>query len=277
MRSLAFFLALIAVASAAIAPSGTECVRYQLTTNTDLQIPSSVPGYIPNVIIYDANALMTGVPEGPYFTVRPSDCFWVPNGAFNCAIDLYLDSARTTLIGSGTLNSSSLSVQGISTVNGFHLVSGAVQLTTTITSTSFTPPAQSYNFKSLSTSLYFPAQVMLPMTPSAGAPFANGVSYVGSSEYLTLWGSNGWNGTAWDSSRTTGLDIRASLTCSPPSGGHSTTPPCPTCTAGAITVPSACISSGATISQTVAGNCISLSFATSSSTTAFNGCSGGSF
>jgi hypothetical protein len=281
MRSFALLLAFVAVASAAIAPTSppaTECSRYQLTTNTNLQIPSSIPGYIPNVIIYDANALMMGVPEGPYFEVIPSDCYWVPNGAFNCAINLYLDAGLTTYIGYGTLNSTDLAVQGTSTVVGFHFVSGTVQLTTTITSTTFTPPAQSYNFHSLSTSLYFPATVLLPVNNASAPNVANGVSYVGTSEYLTLWGSNGgWNGTTWGASRTTGFDIRASLVCSPASSGHGTGTPCPTCLAGAVTVPSACISSGNTISQTVAGNCISLSFASSTSTSAFNGCSGGSF
>jgi len=208
--------------------------------------------------------------------VRSDDCFWVPNGAFNCAADLFLESSRSTHIGWATFNSSSFTVQGITTSPGFHLAGGAVQLTTHITNTNFVAPQPSVNFQSQSTSVQFPLQVLLPMAPSNEAPVANGITFVGQTQFLTLWGSNGWNGSTWGSSRTTGVDFRASMICNPPG---TVRPPsnCPSCPEGQRVVPGACIAASSPISQTVPGTCISLSFSPSTDTSADNGCTSGSF
>jgi hypothetical protein len=232
--------------------------------------------------------LMSGQPAGPFFDVNSNDCYWVPNGAFNCALTLYLDSSRNHIIGSGMLNSTDLATNSTTTTPGFHFVYGSMVLTTSInqsslsaalTATNSNLPSPSDNFQSLTTTIFFPASLLLPTTGATTSnAVANGITYVGSTEYLTLWGSNG--GPNWDaSSRTTGLDIRLTLTCSPPvpSGPVHSTGACPECPGGSVTVPSACIAAGAPISQTVSGTCIALSFASSTSTSAFNGCSGGSF
>jgi hypothetical protein len=279
MKALAFLMA-IGLAAAAVAPTPppapADCPRYQLFTSGDLMLPSSVPGLVPNVLIFNTNDLMSGQPFGPYFSARSSDCFWVPNGAFSCSLDLFLESFRTTLIGWGTLNSSSLTAQGVTTQPGFHLVGGSMQLTTHITNPSFVAPTPSINFHDLSTTIVFPAQILMPAQPSNAAPVSNGISFIGSTQFLTLWGSNGWNGTTWDSSRTTGADFRASMVCSPPT---TTRPPsaCPACPEGQRVVPKGCIDAHASIAQTVAGNCISLSFSQSASTASDNGCVSGSF
>jgi len=299
MQSFALLLTLVAISSAGLIPSPTpappvECARYALSS-FDVPIPSLVTNYIGNVLLYDKVGLMSGTPPGPFFDMNAGDCYWMPNGPFNCALTFFLDSNRTHQIGTGMLNSTNLAANSTTTTPGFHFVSGSMTLTTSIsssllnaalTATGQTLPAapSNVNFASLSTTIYFPASLLLPTTgANMNNAVANGVSYVSTTEYLTLWGSNG--GPTWDAAmRTTGLDIRAILTCIPPptvaptiapSPSHSTV--CPICLEGAVTVPTACISSGAAISQAVSGTCIAFSFASSTSTTAFNGCSGGSF
>jgi len=299
MQSFAFFLTLVAIASAGLIPTPTptpapppECARYSLSS-TAVPNPTLISNYIGNVLLYDTVGLMSGTPAGPYFDMNAGDCYWVPNGDFNCGLTLYLDFNRTHQIGTGLLSSTDLATNSTTTTPGFHFVSGSMKLTTNINPSLLSAAASAsgmsiptgtsgVNFASQSTTIYFPARLLLPVSDAnLTNAVANGVSYVGTTEFLTLWGSNG--GPNWNDSRTTGLDIRVILTCVPPTVAPTVAPSpshvtvCPTCSTGSVIVPSACISSGAAISQAVSGTCISLSFASSTSTNAYNGCSGGAF
>jgi len=271
---LFIFAVLIAVASAALSPTTyTECPMYLLHTSGNLASP--LPNYVPNVIIYNTGAgnLMTGTPQGPYFSaMEGNNCYWIPNGPLNCGLNLWADAAHTIFLGTGMINSTLLIANDTTTAPGFHYVGGSVRLTTQITNLAYISPTPSTNFHDLNLELFFPAMQLMS---AGGNPFANGVSTVGGVEYLTLWGSNGWNGTTWDaSSRTTGFDIRVSLECTSGNTGHNV--PCPTCPGGVVVVPSACNANHLPISQSVPGNCMVMTWSSSSSTSSGNGCVGGS-
>jgi len=283
MRSLAFFLALIAVASAAVIPPPppvpSECPMYLLSQPANLQTPS---GLLENVMIYNPGAgnLMTGqpgAPTGPYFQlIEGSNCFWIPSGQFSCDTRLYADQAHSKFLGFGRLRSSNLLASSNTQLPGFHFVGGDVTLSTNF---SDVPPGYSSsdarftNFRAQTTTLHFTATQMFPDVSTGQPPVANGVENSTSTRYMTLWGSNGWDGTTWpDAARTTGFDIRSVLTCTNMAPPVPTPPsPCPDCTT-LVTVPEACNTQGRTIEHTRASNCMILNFANSGDVNAFQGC-----
>jgi len=247
-KSVVLVLALAAAASAYIPPPATPlCAQYLLSD----QNLGATPGFIPNVIFYNANSLKSGTPLGPYIGLVPGlNCVFTPNSSLSCGVIIYEDASHTQQIGSGTLSGAGT----LSQSNGF--IGGTLTLAYTITAAltgSYSPPL---NFQSQSVTLFFGASQMYP-TDLSQAAVANKAIYSADAQtgVLTLWGSNGWNGSAY-SGQTTGFDFRATLTCAP----QGIIPPCTASAGSSFTAPYGCVAANDVVRFHSSTSSISLAF-----------------
>jgi len=227
--------------------------------------PAAFPEFIPNVFTYTGNGqpLFSGVPLGPYLGGW-TGCYFIPNATLSCSFTVYNDSALTLPIGTGTFSSSNMAiVQSGSTL----YYGGDMQVVTTITSPIAGSAANTVNFRSGSFNIHFQAQLQHPDATDARGALANTIQYVtGDSGFITMWGSNGWNGSAYDAAtRTTGLDLRLQFFCpnNPP-----IIVPCESCTDAnsLFTISSSCIGSSPILRRSPS-TCIQVAFSSSSSAT----------
>jgi hypothetical protein len=229
--------------------------------------PSGYSSFIPNVFVYTGNGqpLMTGTPLGPYIG-NFANCVFVPNSTLSCSFTIYNDSALTLPIGTGSFSGSDFFVVSTGGVNFF---GGDLLVTTDITSSPFpdASDASTVNFRSGTYTIHYEASQIYPAVGSSQAALLNTIQYTSStSGFISLWGSNGWNGSSYSSSRTTGLDLRFSFSC--PSVQPIIPPaecPC-TSSADVYSLSSGCASAGATILRSSSSTCIGLDFVASSST-----------
>jgi len=269
MKFLIAFLALLVVAQAAIiTPQPPAPCTFFAMSSTGL---TSIANWLPNVMFYNANDLMSGSPVGPYFSLDAGTDCWLnlntSNSGLRCNISLYADSARSQRIGSGLLQSTSLQIGAVQ--NGFQLIGGYVSLSTSITNPPATLPQPSVNFLSRSSvPIYFEYKQVVPGSGN-GPAVANGIRYSDSNHgQFTLWGSNGWDAasSSYSGARTTGLDFQASLVCAPfappPTTGRPTNPGVCVCedAAAHFTASTSELAAGGTIRHTAAGTCARLTF-----------------
>jgi hypothetical protein len=254
MKSMIFVASLmIAVASAAIDVSVCPDNGGHLQlSDTGL---SATPGFTPNLLFYNGGGqdLKSGSPRGPYFSFA-DNCYFVPNSTLNCDLILYRDSAHTQQIGTGNLFSESLAL-GAAYSSSIYFIGGSARLRTHITDTS-SAPTPDVNFHDLDTTIYFQPQ---DVHPTGGTLVVNTVAFSSSeSGILSLWGSNGWNGSEYDfETRTTGVDFRGNFFCPPPP-----IVPCPPCSnpADNFVVASSGITNGVPLTRSSSDTCITLSF-----------------
>jgi len=254
---LAVFALLGVAANALLVPP--PCAQYAMS-DTSL---GATPGFIPNVIFYNGNSLMSGTPVGPYYGLNEGpNCYFIPNTSLSCGITLYQDAARTQPIGSGTLSG----IGSMFSSNGF--IGGDVQLSYTITPGAVTiSPSPFINFQSRTVTLHFKAEQTYPSDHTQAA-VANKAIYSSDlqSGALTLWGSNGWNGSAFVN-YDLGFDFRATLNCV-------TTPPiivpCSPAAGSAFSVPYGCAQSSQPIRFHSSSTSIGLSFVAGAAATCSN-------
>lgn len=226
---------------------------------------SDYPEFIPNVFVYTGGGqLMSGVPLGPYIGNFAS-CIFVPNSTLSCSFTIYNDSALSLPIGTGTFSGSDFSVVLSGGVSYF---GGDLTVTTNIPTSPFPNPsdATTINFRSGTFSIHYEASRLFPPTTDSRPALLNTIQYTSStSGFISLWGSNGWDGTAY-TSPTTGLDLRFSFFC--PSAVPIPSPECPCTSASDVySLSGSCASSGSTIRRTSDSTCIGLDFIASTSTT----------
>jgi hypothetical protein len=256
MQIKLFFLALmVAVASAAIDVSVCpDNAGHLQLSDTGL---SATPGFTANVLFYNGGGqdLKSGSPRGPYFSFD-NNCYFVPNSTLNCDLVIYRDEAHTQQIGTGNLFSDSLAL-GAAYSSSIYYIGGSARLRTHITDSS-SAPTPSVNFRDLDTTIYFQPQ---RVHPASGTPLVNTVAFSSSeSGTLSLWGSNGWNGSEYDAdTRTTGIDFRGNFFCPPVTPPIETCPPCSSASDN-FRVASSAITNGESLTRSSSGSCITLAF-----------------
>jgi len=251
MAKMLFVVLAVLAASVAgeLTPQG--CAQYLLSDSA----LGSTPGFLPNLLFYNAGSLMSGSPQGPWFKFQQGlNCYFIPNTTLTCPITLYQDSARTQAIGSGSLSTDA--THQLFVQNGF--IGGDIVLSYTINSGAVTTnPSPATNYQSQTTVIHFEPHQTYPAT---GAAVANLAQYSADrqSGVLTLWGSNGWNGSAF-SGQTTGLDFRATLSCpqTPP-----IIPPCSPAPGSSFTAPYGCVAANQPVRFHSSTTSIGLSFTT---------------
>jgi len=215
----------------------------------------ATPGFLPNLLFYNAANLMGGNPQGPWFRLN-AGCKWHPaDHSFDCPLNLYQDAARTQLIGSGRLYSDATRFIE-EKPNGY--IGGDLLLSTTINPLAVTTnPSPNDNYVSRNTTIHFEAKQTWPDPATLLPAQANKAQFSADkkSGVLTLWGSNGWNGEAF-TGQTTGLDFRANFNCpeNPP-----VTEPCPN-DANTFSVAYACVAANQPIRFHSATTAIGLTF-----------------
>jgi hypothetical protein len=252
MAKFVFVVLAVLAASAMAEITPVPCQQYLLSSSN----LGATPGFLPNILFYNAGNLMGGNPQGPWFSLNSGlNCFWAPDAHLSCPITLYQDSARTQVIGSGSLSTNS--TYKLHQLNGF--VGGDLILSYNIVAGSVTTnPSPNTNYVSRETIIHMEAKQTYPDPSTLQPAVANKaiLSADQQSGMLTLWGSNGWTGTQF-SGQTTGFDFRATLTCHVPE-----TPPviepCVPAPGSAFSVPYGCV--GQTIRFHSSTTSIGLSF-----------------
>jgi len=232
--------------------------------------------YCANLLHYNAPPypLMDGFPEGPFFMIDTSNGggTWTPNGPLNIPLNLYQTQSLTTQIGTAVMSSDYFTLDPTQSTPNF--VGGYVRLTTNVDPTKVqwsSIPGNPFNFGNLSTELYFQPYTVWPMD---GVPLVNRIladpdlTSIQSNYQMVLWGGNGWDPTLvnsmnpmmmgdFGSTRTTGFDFRAQLTCV----GHEIKQ-CPNCNSppAVYTLDTSCVAPGKTVQEFSSGTCISLGF-----------------
>jgi hypothetical protein len=239
------FAAMAVSVSALNLPS--PCPQYSLS-NSNL---GSTPGFVQNVLHYNALNLMSGSPVGPYFSFNEGpNCYWIPNSTLSCGLTIYEDAARSNQIGTGSISGNNFAI-----VNGY--IGGDVTLSYTITGALLGSYPSPNLFQSQTTTVHFKPERTSPTDLNQPA-IANLVKYAADlqSGTLTLWGSNGWNGSTF-SGHTTGVDLRASLVCvtNPP-----IEVPCVPAPGSSYSVPYGCAQSAQSIRFRSTSTSIGLSF-----------------
>jgi len=221
----------------------------------------ATPGFLPNLLFYNAANLMGGDPQGPWFRLNPGACKWHPAAAlkkdiFNCQLTLYQNEARTQPIGTGRLYTDATNFIE-EKPNGY--IGGDLLLSTTIDPLLVTIPlTHNDNYVSRNTTIHFEPKQTWPDPATLLQAQANKAQFSLNKKdgVLTLWGSNGWNGQSF-SGQTTGLDFRANFHCpeEPP-----IVEPCVSDTASTFTVAYGCVSANNVLRYHSATTSIGLSF-----------------
>jgi len=264
---------LLASVSAAIVPAPPVCP----TNGGRLLLSDANLGntgqFEPNLFVYNGGGqdLMAGTPQGPWISLQQGlSCYFIPNTTLSCSFNIYSDSGRTSLIGTGQFSSNNFFT--VVDSSGTVFFGGDLAVTTNIPVSPHPTGASFVNFRSGTYQLHYEAARMFPTDTSQPA-LLNTIAYSASDAgVITLWGGNGWNGTAFDAStRTTGLDLRFTFSCP-------NNPPiivgCPPCAdAGSnFVVPTACIAAEIPVRHHSSTTCVTLSFDASTSVNADNGC-----
>jgi hypothetical protein len=224
----------------------------------------SEPGYLANIMFYNRapNDLEYGDPKGPYFNFQEGDdCYFKPNNSMHCKINLYADAGYSDFIGTGSIDSDEMVVNKPG--DGYSYLGGWLTLNTNITRPAAGSDPKDVNLRSQSNvRIYFKPERTWPDVSTGRAPGTNVLDW--SKHIITLWGSDGWNGTDYVATvRKTGFDLRVSLTCPEPEPTNPPTPvptPCPTCQSVFVASPSC----GRPIEYFSSGNCASLAFSAAS-------------
>jgi len=173
----------------------------------------ATPGFIPNILFYNAANLMGGNPQGPWFRLNAGGCKWSPAiKDFQCDLTLFQDAARTQQIGTGKLYSNATFFID-EQPNGY--IGGDLILQETINALLVTTgPVPNTNYVTRQTIIHFEPKQTYPDPTTLQPAQANKASFSVDKRTgtLTLWGSNGWNGQAFVG-QTTGLDFRADFKC----------------------------------------------------------------
>jgi hypothetical protein len=217
---------------------------------------------------------MSGQPQGPWFSViEGPDSYFIPNSTLAAKLNVYGDSSRTQLIGTGTMASNNMFV---SRQGGVDYFGGDIQVSITIPSSPFpgNDPTR-INFRSGSFSIHFRAQREFPQDTNLPS-IANVLKYSSMLQNqeagsMTMWGADGFDGAQF-SNAVRGMDIMFNFQCP-------NIPPivieCPDCSnpASNFVVPSACIALNQRVHHHSNDKCITMSWTSSPSTSTGNGCS----
>jgi len=258
---LGFLLAAATLASAALVPS--QCPSNNGKFLMHFAGVGAEPGYLADIMFYNRapNPLEYGSPLGPYFNLQEgSDCYFQPNSSMHCKLNLFSDSAMSDQIGTATLDSDELVVNVAA--DGYSYLGGYMTLSTTLTKPRAGSAAEDVNYRSQSNvRLYFEPRRTWPAASTGKLPVTNRIDW--ENKIITLWGSDGWNGTGYsDNIRHTGFDFRVSLTCPENPTPEPTQPPnpVPTPCLNCNNVYTASRSCGRLIEYRSSGNCAALSF-----------------
>jgi len=274
---LLMVLVTAAVTSAALTPTTGLCPSNNGQFLLHFAGIGSTPGYLADIIFFnrEPNELEWGSPLGPYFTFQEgNDCYFGANSSLHCGLNLYSDSALSNLIGTGRIDSDQLFTQIGS--DGYTYVGGYMTLSTNITNSAPGNNVTLINFRSQSNvQIYFRPTRLFPDVSTGQPPLVNTlqISQDGLGGFLTVWGSDGWNGTDYvPSVRHTGFDFRASLECPQPNTTHSTFPCLAIDPRATFVVPQACIDNNQPIHHYSPLNVISVSFSSSQNSASDSGC-----
>jgi hypothetical protein len=204
------FAFLASAFGAIIAPTTSPCPNGAGFTVSSSNLPSA-EDFLLNALHYNKNNLQSGTPLGPYFSIdasKPSSFF--PNASFSASLLIYGDQARSQLIGTGTLSSDELTVDASGFAGGF------AQLSTRFSVLLFPTGAENQNFRNQDVTLYFERKNVHSSPSNPSVSIANRLATINGRQFLTLWGSNGWNaalGRFEQANAGAGIDIRFELTC----------------------------------------------------------------